>query len=100
MFNVFSHSNLYGRDRPFAKTLCETRIYVSTKTPTLTARKEEDDKSGSCAAREGKYFLSIAIESFYVGLCDQWAKQVPLHIAELVRQNQEHEDSQQTIFNM
>lgn len=74
-------------------------MYVSTKTPTLAARKE-DDKSGLCVAREGKYFLSIAIESFYFGLCYQWAKQVPLHIAELVRQNQEHEDSQQTVFNM
>lgn len=50
--------------------------------------------------QEGKYFLPIAIKSLDFGLCYQWAKQVPLHITELVRENQAHEDSQKTVFNM
>lgn len=100
MISVFFSQQPLWKRQPSAKTRCETRIYVSTKTPTLTARKEEGDKSGLCVARGGKYFLSTAIKSFSFGLCYQWAKQVPLRIAELVRQNQEHGDSQKTVFNM
>ena len=61
----FSRRQLRRRRQPLCKHFVRQGSTEVQKTPTLTAKKEENDKNGLGVAKEGVYFLSLARKLFW-----------------------------------